>query len=142
MLFTFWKLERLPMKDICVELTDDCLKNLALIGKILGKSGVNIEGLCITSCKGRSAIHFMVEDDRTARSALEDAGIKIREVSEVLVLHKDEMHITGRPGSFGVICRTFADHGIKISFGYPAENNRFVFGIDNIAKARELLGSL
>jgi hypothetical protein len=128
------------MKDICVVLADDYLKKLALIGEILGESGVNIEGLCLTLCKGKGIVHFMVEHAGTARSVLEDAGIEIRDVSDVLVLHKDQMHITGRPGSFGAICRTFSENGIKISFGYPAENNRFVFGIDNIAKARELLG--
>jgi hypothetical protein len=59
----------------------------------------------------------------------------------VFVLHKDKTGVTGKPGSFGGICRTFADHGIKLNFGYPAENNRFIFGVDDAAKAQELLGS-
>ena len=126
------------MKDICIEL-DDSSENLALIGEILGSVDVNIEGLCLTSCKERHIIHFMVEDVDTAKRVLEDSGIRIMDVSEVFVLHKDENHITGKPGSFGGICRTFADHGIKINFGYPAENNRFVFGVDNVTKVRELL---
>jgi hypothetical protein len=82
----------------------------------------------------------MVEDAVTAKRVLQDSGIRIRDISEVVILHKDEKCVTGKPGSFGGICRTFADHGIKINFGYPAENNRFVFGVDNVAKARELLG--
>jgi hypothetical protein len=125
------------MKDFCIE-QDDSSENLALIGESLGAAGVNIEGLCLTSRKGRNVIHFMVEDDITTKRVLENSGIKIRDVSEVFVLHKDEKHVTGKPGSFGGICRMFADHGIKINFGYPAENNRFVFGVDNIEKAREL----
>jgi hypothetical protein len=33
-----------------------------------------------------------------------------------------------------------ADHGIGIDFAYPAENNRFIFGVDDLEKTRELLG--
>lgn len=127
------------MKDFCIEL-DDSAENLALIGEILGAAGVNIEGLCINSLNGRQIIHFIVEDTNTTRRILEDSGIRISKVSEVYVLYKDAKQITGKPGSFGGICRMFADHGIKINFGYPAENNRFVFGVDNIAEVQELLG--
>lgn len=126
------------MKDFCIEL-DDSSEKLALIGEILGTAGVNIEGFCLNSLNGRQVIHFIVEDADTTGRVLEDSGIRISDVSEVYVLYKDEKQITGKLGSFGGICRIFADHGIKINFGYPAENNRFVFGVDNIAKARELL---
>ena len=126
------------MKDFCVEQNTN-LENLALIGEMLGAAGVNIEGLCLTTCEELTLIHFAVEDAVTARRVLENAGIKIRRVSEVFVLSKDKKQVTGKPGSFGEICRTLADHGIKINFGYPAEHNRFVFGVDDVAKARELL---
>lgn len=127
------------MKDICIE-QDASLENLALIGEILGAAGVNIEGLCLTTCNGRSVIHFVVNDDVTAQHVLEDSGIRITEISEVFVLDKDDKGVTGKPGSFGEICRTLADHNVKINFGYPAENNRFIFGVDGIKKAQELLG--
>jgi hypothetical protein len=81
-----------------------------------------------------------VEDAETARRVLENSAIKIRQVSEVYVLHKDEKRVTGKPGSFGAICRTLADNGIKLNFGYPAENNRYVLGVNDVAKARVLLG--
>jgi hypothetical protein len=127
------------MRDFCVE-QGDSPDTLALIGEILGAAGVNIEGLCLITYEGRGVIHFVVEDAATARRVLEHSGIRIREVSEVCVLHKDEKRVTGKPGSFGGICRTFADNGIKLNFGYPAENNRFVFGVNDVAKARALLG--
>jgi hypothetical protein len=111
----------------------------ALIGEMLGAAGVNIEGLCLTTFEEQRVIHFVVEDAVTARRVLENSGIKIRGVSEVFVLSKDQKRITGKPGSFGEICRTLADHGVRIKFGYPAENNRFIFGFDDIEKARELL---
>ncbi len=127
------------MKDFYVEQKNNNPENPALIGEMLGAAGVNIEGLCLTTCEDLTVIHFMVEDAVTSRRVLENSGIKIRGVSEVFVFSKDQKRITGKPGSFGEICRTLADHGITINFGYPAENNRFVFGVDDVAKARELL---
>ena len=126
------------MKDFYLE-QNTKTENPALIGEMLGAADVNIEGLCLTTCEDLTVIHFTVEDAVTARRVLENSGIKIREVSEVFVFNKDKKRITGKPGSFGEICRTLADHGIKINFGYPAENNRFVFGVDDVARARELL---
>ena len=125
------------MKDVCIEQKNNP-EYPALIGEILGAAGVNIEGLCLTTCEERSVIHFVVEDAAIARHVLEHAGIRVVGVSEVFVLNKDQKRITGKPGSFGEICRTLADHGIRIDFGYPAENNRFVFGVDDVEKAREL----
>jgi len=126
------------MKDFCIEQNTNP-ENPALIGEMLGAAGVNIEGLCLVTCEELTVIHFAVEDAVTASRVLENSGIKIRGVSEVFVFSKDKKRITGKPGSFGEICRKLADHGIKINFGYPAENNRFVFGVDDVAKARELL---
>jgi hypothetical protein len=127
------------MKDFCVEQSDSP-DTIALIGEILGAAGVNIEGLCLVTYEGRSLVHFAVEDAVTARHILENSGIRIREVSDVFILHKDEKHVTGKPGSFGGICRTFAENGVRINFGYPAENNRFVFGVSDVTKARVLFG--
>ena len=126
------------MRDFCVE-QENSPENLAYLGEILGAAGVNIEGLCITACDGWHLIHFVVEDSVTARLVLEKAAIKIRDESEVFIFHKDKKRVTGKPGSFGGICRTLADNDINIRFGYPAENNRFVFGIDDLEKARKLL---
>jgi len=128
------------MKDFYVEQSGKA-ENPALLGEILGAAGVNIEGLCLTSCEERTVVHFAVEDALTAERVLENSGVKIRSVSDVYVYNKDEKQVTGRPGSFGDLCRTLADHGIKINFGYPIENNRFVFGVDDVARARKLLNS-
>jgi hypothetical protein len=127
------------MRDFCIE-HDDTSDSIAPIGEVLGAAGVNIEGLCFVRSNGRSVVHFAVEDAMTARRVLEHSGIRIKEVSEVYVLYKDKKRVTGKPGSFGEICRTFADNGITLNFGYAAENNRFIFGVADIAKAQELLG--
>jgi len=126
------------MYDFCIELKEHP-ENLASIGELLGAAGVNINGLSITNFQGRDVVHLVVDDAGSATRALEDSEMQVCKVTEVFVLDKDRKKITGKPGNFGAICRSLADNGIRISFGYPAENNRFVFGVDDIARARELL---
>ena len=58
------------MRDFCV-VQDDVPESLAYVGEILGEAGVNIEGLCLTTCDGMHVIHFVVEDAATARLVLE-----------------------------------------------------------------------
>ena len=127
------------MKDIFIEKRYSTY-NLATIGDILCVAGVNIEGICMTTRNGLSAIHILVKDDKEAKHILEASGITISEISEVYVLQKDDKMVASNPGYFGRICRKLADNGVKINFGYSAENNRFVFGVDSLENARELLG--
>ena len=127
------------MKDFCIE-QHIGFDLLVKIGEILGKAGVNITGLCVTTVKDQGVIHFVVEDADTTKRVLENSGIKIKTITDVFVLEKDQKRITGKPGSFGEICKTLSDHGIQIDFGYPGENNRFIFGVSDIAKAYKLLG--
>lgn len=126
------------MKDFCIEQSDSP-NALVYLGKELGDGGVNIEGLCVYTDNGKQVIHFVVKDADKAREILEKSGIKINAESDVFILNKDKKEVTGKSGSFGAICKTLADHSIKINFGYPAENNRYVFGVDDVVKARELL---
>jgi hypothetical protein len=123
------------MKDICIEQPVG-FDSLVKIGEVLGVAGVNIEGLSVTSFKEQGVIHFVVEDAVTAKSALESAGLTIKAITDVFVLDKDLKGVTGKSGSFGEICKTLRDQGIQINFGYPAENNRFIFGVSDVEKAQ------
>jgi len=123
------------MKDFCIELPVE-FYSLVRIGEVLGAAGVNIEGLSVTSFNEQGVIHFVVEDSVTAKSALESAGLKIKAITDVFVLDKDLKGVTGKSGSFGEICKTLRDQGIQINFGYPAENNRFIFGVSDVEKAQ------
>ncbi|MCU0372827.1 MAG: hypothetical protein MUE56_06245 [Ignavibacteria bacterium] len=126
------------MKDFYVKLSGS-FDNIAMLGGILGAACVNIEGLCLFTDEGRTLVHFAVMDEAPARNALEKSGIEILAVSDVAVLQKDERRVTGKSGSFGEICRMFARNGIQIIFGYPAENNRFIFGVSDTEAACKLL---
>ncbi|MFX0005870.1 MAG: amino acid-binding ACT domain-containing protein [Promethearchaeota archaeon] len=124
------------MKDLTV-----ILKNepgmLANMGECLGKMGINMEGLCGFPLKNEAVVHILVEDDETARWALEDAGFEVRAVREVLVL--DIGHIAGKPGTGGKMARKIGNAGVNIDLIYFAENNRIVLGVDNLEKARNAL---
>ncbi|NHJ26420.1 MAG: amino acid-binding protein [Candidatus Lokiarchaeota archaeon] len=124
------------MKDLTV-----ILKNqpgaLADMGEVLGKMGINMEGICGFPLKNEGIIHILVEDETTARWALENEGFEVRAVREVLVL--DIGNIAGKPGTGGKMARKIGKAGINIDLVYLAENNRIVLGVDNIVKARTAL---
>lgn len=127
------------MKDLCIiqPLNEDLLLK---IGSALGKYKVNIEGLCLVSDQGKSIVHFVAEDEENTLKALEEASIPVSTISEVYVFDKIKEKITGKPGSFGQICRKLRENYILIKFAYPAENNRFILGIENIDKVKMILG--
>ena len=92
----------------------------------------------MTIFEDQAVVHFAVEDAVRAENALGSAGLKIKALTDVFVLDKDQKGVTGTSGSFGEICKTLSDQGIQINFGYPAENNRFIFGVSDAEKAQVL----
>jgi hypothetical protein len=124
------------LKDLTV-----ILKNkpgtLADMGEALGKMGINMEGLCGFPLKDEAIIHILVEDETTAKWALEDAGFEVRAVREVLVL--DIGNIAGKPGTGGKLARKIGNARVNIDLIYLAENNRIVIGVDNLEKARAVV---
>ncbi|MFQ5860053.1 MAG: ACT domain-containing protein [Dehalococcoidia bacterium] len=104
---------------------------LADLGEVLGKAGVNIEGLCGFPSEGRGVIHILVEDAAAARRALEQAGLEVRGGRQVLVLAAEN-----RPGEVGSICRRIANAGVNIDLFYVAADTRLVIGADDLDRAR------
>jgi len=108
--------------------------SLAEMGEVLGKAGINIDGLCGFSCEGKGVIHILVEDAPPARKVLEDAGIEVKGDRPVLVLD-----VSDRPGVVGGICRSIADAGVNIDLIYVATNTRIVLGVSDLEKARSVI---
>ncbi len=117
-------------KDLTVIL-EDHPGTLADMGEVLGKAGINIDGLCGFPCQGKGTIHILVEDAAAARRALEERGLEVRDEREVLILEVED-----RPGAFGDVTRRIANAGVNIDLAYPATNNRLVIGADDLDKAR------
>lgn len=124
------------MKDLTV-----ILKNkpgtLADMGEVLGKNGINMEGLCAFPQKGEGVVHILVEDETTTQWVLEDAGFEVRAIRDVLVI--DIANAIGKPGTGGKMARKIGNAGVNIDLIYLAENNRIVLGVDNLEKARAAL---
>ena len=124
------------MKDIAV-VFENIPGSLANLGETLGNTGINIKGMCGLPMKDQSIVHVLVEDETTARWAIEEAGFEIRAVREVLVI--DISDIAGKAGGGGKLARRIGNNRINIDLIYLAENNRIVLGVDDLDKARTIL---
>ncbi len=124
------------MKDIAVIL-ENRPGALADMGEILGKNGINMEGLCGIPLNDEGVIHILVQDETVAQYVLESAGFKVSAVREVLVM--DIGHIAGKPGSGGKMARKIGNVGVNIDLIYQAEHNKLVIGVDDIKRARNAL---
>jgi hypothetical protein len=114
---------------------DDEPGELALIGDVLGRAGVNIAGLCaLSSGGGHAEVHILVQDATSAFEALEGAGLKIVEEQEVIVLD-----INDRPGALGEVVHKLGAAKINVETAYLATNTRLVLGADNLADAKAAL---
>ena len=121
------------VKDLTIILQDRP-GTLADMGEILGKAGINIEGMCATQCQDKGIIHILVEDSAGARQALKAKGIEVTTEREVLV-----KEIENRPGTLGEVARKLANAGVNIELVYPATKTRLVIGVDNLEKARSAI---
>jgi hypothetical protein len=115
---------------------DDEPGELARIGDVLGRAGVNIAGLCaLTSGGGQAEVHLLVQDPTPAFEALEGAGIKIEEEREVIVLDMED-----RPGALAEVVHKLGIARVNLATAYLATNTRLVLAADNLADAKAALG--
>ncbi len=105
---------------------------LARLGEVLGRNGVNIEGFCaLTSGGGQVEVHVLVADLPDVFTALQAAGIRVATEQEVAVVPVED-----RPGVLGEVSRRLGDAGVNITLAYLATGTRLVFGADDLAKAK------
>ena len=116
------------MHDLTIAL--DHPHALAEMGEILGRSGNSIEGGGMWSGVG----HFLVADGEAARRALEDAGMRVLRVSEVVTLRlrQDE------PGQLGKMARRMADANVKIDVQYSDHDGRLILVVDDVERGRRV----
>ncbi|MGH8968680.1 MAG: ACT domain-containing protein [Actinomycetes bacterium] len=123
--------------DLTVHL-DDQPGELGRLGALLGRSGVNIEGLCaVTSGGGKAEVHVLVHDLAGAFTALAGSGIDIAGEQEVAVLTVED-----RPGVLGEVSRTLGAANVNITLAYLATNTRLVLAADDLAGALAALGQV
>ncbi len=101
--------------------------SLSKMGETLGNARISIEGGGAFTIDGKGIGHFLFEDGNAARRALEENGIKVLAVHEVLVqrLRQDQ------PGQLGKITRMMADAGVNIEVMYSDHYNQLILVVDN-----------
>jgi hypothetical protein len=107
---------------------------LAALGEALGSADVNIEGVCGMRIEGQGIVHVLVEDAAAARSAIEQAGLQVREEREVVVVDVED-----QPGALGQAARRIAAAGGNLDLVYLATNTRLVVGADDLDSVRGAL---
>jgi hypothetical protein len=120
-------------KDLTVIL-EDRPGTLAALGEALGGADVNIEGVCGMRIERQGVVHVLVEDAATARSAIEQAGLQVREERDVVVVDVED-----RPGALGEAARRIAAAGGNLNLVYLATNTRLVIGADDLDSIRAAL---
>lgn len=120
--------------DLTIYLNDSP-GELARVGEVLGKGGVNIEGVCaVTSGGGEAEVHVLVTDAAAAFAALESAGIDVHSEQEALVVPVED-----RPGVLGEVAAKLGAAGVNITLAYLATNTRLVIASDDLAAAKAAL---
>jgi hypothetical protein len=121
------------MFDVAIRL-ENRPGELARMGEALGAAGVSVEGGGGWVVDGKGYMHFLFDDGEAARVALENAGIEVLGVREVLVqkLRQDV------PGQLGKIARRMADAGVNIEVVYSDHANQLILVVDDHEKGKEV----
>ncbi|MGA7272399.1 MAG: ACT domain-containing protein [Acidimicrobiia bacterium] len=85
---------------------------LAAITEILGGAGVNIEALAAYGQDGQGVLRLIVDDARTARRVLSEAGLRISENTVLTARLRNE------PGALAAVTRRLADADVNIEALY------------------------
>ena len=107
---------------------------LALLGETLGKNKISLEGGGVFQNGTHSIAHFLVEEAGKAKVVLEEAGISVIKINEV-VIQKLRQDV---PGQLGMFCRKLADAGVNILTQYSDHSNQLIVVVDNTEKAKRV----
>jgi len=119
------------MYDIAV-LLENKPGELARMGEALGAAGVSVEGGGGWVVDSKGYMHFLFEDGEAARRALENVGIEVLDVREVLVQKLNQ----AVPGQLGKIARRMADAGVNIEVIYSDHANQLILVVDDFEKGK------
>ncbi|NEU06991.1 amino acid-binding ACT domain-containing protein [Flavihumibacter sp. R14] len=114
------------MKDLEIIL-ENKIGRLALLGQTLGKNKISLEGGGVFQNGDHSIAHFLVDDAERASFVLEEAGITVARINDVIIqkLRQDV------PGQLGLFCMRLADANVNILTQYSDHANRLVMVVDN-----------
>jgi hypothetical protein len=116
------------VKDLELRLVNR-VGTLAQAGRVLGESGVSVEGGGVFVTGGAGVAHFLVTDAdaEPATAGLTRSGIDVVAVRDVLVqrLRQDV------PGQLGAISAQMAAAGVNIETMYSDHDNQLILVVDD-----------
>ena len=121
------------MKDLEIIL-DNVPGSLATMGEILGSNSISLEGGGVFQHGNKATAHFLVHEPERARQLLEDAGITVLAMSDVIIqkLRQDV------PGQLGMFCRRLATAGVNILTQYSDHSNQLIVVVDDHKKGKQV----
>ena len=105
---------------------------LALMGEILGKNKISLEGGGVFQNGERSIAHFLVEEAERAREVLAQVNITVVAIHEVLILKLRQ----DVPGQLGMFCRRLADAGVNICVQYSDHSHQLIIVPDDYLRGK------
>lgn len=121
------------MKDLEIVL-ENRTGALALVGEVLGKNKISLEGGGVFANGETSIAHFLVEEADRAKEVLTKVGINVEKINNVIIqkLRQDV------PGQLGLFCRRLADANVNILVQYSDHSNQLIIVPDDIQKAQKI----
>lgn len=124
------------MKDIELEL-DNNSGSLARMGHALGRAGLTVEGGGAWIVNGRAVAHFLFKDGEAAKAALEEAGMVVTAIRDVVVQRIDQAD----PAQLGKLTALMAEAGVNVEGVYNDHDNHLVFVVDDVEKGRAVVAA-
>lgn len=111
---------------------------LANVAGVLGRAGVNIEGICAVETAGRGKIRLLTSDAAKAEAALKAAKIRCGREEAISV------PLENRPGAVAEVAQKLAQAKVNIKCAYATTGGAaqavVVLSVSNLPKALAALG--
>lgn len=107
---------------------------LADVAEVLGRAGVNIDGLQGATAGGKGMVSLVTNNPNAAGQALDAAGIK-HTTREVLVVN-----LADTPGALAKFARAMANAGVNLNAGYITMGGKVVLGVSDMDAAEKVAG--
>lgn len=119
-------------RDLAVDLQEDRPGMLARAAEAIASGGLNLDGFA----EIEGILHMLTSDPRSARLALEAAGLRLAAEQEVVVAVVED-----RTGAAAQVFGRLAEAGINVAYAYVASRNRLIIATDEPRRALDVLGA-
>lgn len=121
------------MKDIEVKMPNRP-GNLALLGELLGKNSISLEGGGVFTDGDIATAHFLVEEAERAAGLLSVEPFLDVKINKVLIqrLRQDV------PGQLGLFCHKLAEAGINILVQYSDHSGQLIVVVDDFETGKQV----